>query len=245
MALPTEKSLPKENLWDYPIFIHGQPKIGKSTFVSEIPNVLFADTEGGLSALKVFKEAVISWNNGEGSFLQLCANFTKEKHDFPALCIDTIDRLHKLCSNYIMVKHEITHPSDLKWSKGWELVKDELMRPLIKLALSPYGLILISHTKMVEITTRTAVISKAVPTLQANIWEQIDAFVSIELYFTTEETEDGERRIIKTKPSEKWVAGDRTGKLLKYNDLEMSWEKLEAAFQGKTEKQNTNLLLGG
>lgn len=243
MALPTEKSIPKKNLFDYPIFIHGQPKIGKSTVVSEIPNILFADTEGGLSALEVYKQPITSWNNGEGSFLQLCSDFTKEEHNYVALCIDTVDRLHKLCQHYVMVKHDITHPSDLDWGKGWELVKDEFMRPLIKLSLSPYGLILISHTKMIEITTRTSKLTKAIPTLQPAIWEQVDAFVSIELYFTIEETEDGEERIIKTRPSEKWIAGDRTGKLLNHEKLEMSWNAIETAFKG--EKTKTNLLLGG
>jgi len=231
--LPKEKSKPKQNLFDYVIFIHGAPKIGKSTFVSEIDKVLFADTEGGLSALSVYREPVSSWANGSGSFLNLCKEFTTEEHDYSCLCIDTADILHKLCQNYIMIKNNIQHPSDLDWGKAWMLVKDEFLRPLVKLAVSPYGLILISHTKEIEIKTRIATITKAVPSMQNYIWTQMEGFVDIILYFTSIITEDGEKRVIKTAPSENWIAGDRTRRLLRVQEIDMNWNALKKVFENK------------
>lgn len=245
--LPESKSKPKERLMDYNILVHGFPKIGKSTLANQAGNVLFADTEGGLGALEVYRSPVISWHNGEeeGSFLKLCADFVKGEHNFNAMVIDTVDILHKLCSDYVMKKQDITHPGDLDWGKGWALVKDEFMRPLVKLSTSKYGLIFISHTREIEVTTRTSKLTKAVPTLQNYIWNQISAFVDIILYFHSEVTEEGEKRYIRTKPSEKWIAGDRTNKLLKADPILIesdvdNWSKLEQAFSGK----RPNLLLG-
>jgi len=247
MSLPTERSKLSPNLLDYTILIHGIPKIGKSTLANEAGNVLFFDTEGGLKGLEVFAEPVYTWTNGDEThaFLNMCAEFVKGEHEFSAICIDTIDALHKLCTGYLMKKSGIIHPSELEWGKGWDMVKDEFMRPLNKLAVSPYGLILISHSRSVEITTRTSKITKAVPTLQNYIWTQISAFVDIILYYDTEVTDDGTKRFLRTKPSENWIAGDRTSKLLKADpivveDNKPTWPKLDKIFTGDSIKIKEN-----
>lgn len=242
MTLTTTKSEPKNRLLDYTISMHGFPKIGKSTLANDAGKVLFADTEGGLGALSVYKEPVMCWNSGNNSFANLVTMFLNDKHDYEALCIDTIDALHKLCSNYVLGKQSVIHASDLEWGKGWDMIKTEFMRPLNKLAVSPYGLILISHSRMVEIQNRTSKVTKAVPTLQANIWYTVEAFVDIIIYFHSEESEEGEKRLLRTKPSEKWVAGDRTKRLLNADPIEVkvnenNWLKLEQAFTDNVEQR--------
>src|SRR5512137_612287 len=206
MTLPVEKSKPKENLWQYPIFLYGPPKIGKSTLVSEIPDVLFMNTGGGLDALSVYQMGISTWLE----FLESCAEIMKGGHNFKVLAIDTVDRLHKMCVNHICVQNKISHPTDLSYGKGYDMVKDEFMRPLTKLAISDYGLILISHVREIEVSTRVSKYTKAVPTLQSHVWELIDGITAIILYMTSEITSEGERRVIKTAPSETYVAGDRT-----------------------------------
>ena len=239
--LPVEKTKIKENLFDYVILIHGVPKIGKSTLISEIGNVLFADCEGGLKALEVYKSAVTKWNGEEGGFLKLCNEFTTEKHKFSCMAIDTIDALHKICVGYIMKKYDITHPSDLEWGKGYDLVKTEFLRPLLKLSTSGFGLILISHTKQIEVQTRTLKITKWVPDMPHHAWSQIEGFVDIILYAQMTETSEGEKRYMVAKPSENWIAGDRTTRLLKYDKIPMTWKSLTDAFKIK-EVEKTPLL---
>ena len=251
MPFPTERSKIKPNLLDQTILIHGTPKIGKSTLANEAGEVLFFDTEGGLGALEVYKEPVYSWINGDEThaFLNMCKEFVAGDHKYTALCIDTVDALHKLCTGYLMSKSKILHPSDLDWGKGWDMVKDEFMRPLNKLAASPYGLILISHSRSVEITTRTAKITKQMPTLQNYIWTQIEAFVDIIIYYNSEVDADGyEHRYLRTKPSENWIAGDRTGKLLaadpiKIKDEGGNWQQLEQIFRSSTKSKESQPLL--
>ena len=242
--IPKEKNVPRKNLMDYTILIHGMPKIGKSTLASQAGKVLFADTEGGLSALECYASPITEWNGSTSKgFLQLCKEFTTAEHEYNALCIDTIDMLQKLCTNYILHKHNLLHPSDLDWGKGWSFVKDEFMRPLTKLALSKYGLIFISHSKDVEITQRTVKITKAVPTLSGYIWNAIEAFVDVIIYFNSEVTSEGEKRFLRTKPSENWIAGDRTNRLLNFDPIEVelnknNWNKLAKAFEQPIKKEN-------
>ena len=236
MTLPTEKTKPKTNLWEYPIFLYGDKMIGKSTLANEIEGNLFFNTAGGLDALEHFEVKINSWQD----FLEAGAEFISGKHMFKVATIDTIDRLHKLCAEHIMKLKNITHPQDLEFGKGYDMIKDEFIRPLTKLALSKYGLIMISHVKDVEITSRTRKFNKNIPTLQSYVWELINALSGIVMFYTTEEGLDKEgksirKRIIRTSPDEKWIAGDRTKKLLSFGDIEMTadggnWKKIEDIF---------------
>ena len=122
------------------------------------------------------------------------------------------------------------------------MVKDEFIRPLTKLALSKYGLIMISHVREVETTTRVRKFTKSIPTLQNHIWEMIDGLSGIILFYTQELSKDGiTKRFIKTAPNEEWIAGDRTRKLIVYGDIEMTldgtnWQKIENIFNGTLQK---------
>ena len=176
---------------------------------------MFADTEGGLDSLSVYKTAINNWTD----FLLLCKEFTEADHPFKSMCIDTVDNLSKMCINYMMQKNDIIHPSDLDWGKGWSLVHDEFARPFMKLALSEYGLILISHVNYIEIKTRISKFTKAVPSIQNYLSKIIENTASIIMYFTSIETDNGEERQIKISPSENYIAGDRTKRLLKHDPI--------------------------
>lgn len=234
MGLPTEKRQAKMELIDHPIFMYGVSKIGKSTLLSEIEGNLFINTGGGLDALNVYEAVVNDWSE----FLVTGKEFLEGKHDFRTITIDTIDRLHNLCKGYIMKQRNITHPQDLEYGKGYDIIKDEFMRPLMKLALSKYGLIMVSHVKEIEVTTRIAKITKSIPTLQNYIWELVDAMSGIILFYTTEQTKEGTRRVIRTKPTENYIAGDRTKRFLEYGDIDIltdgkNWERIERIFKGE------------
>jgi hypothetical protein len=235
--IPTEKTKPKTNLMDHVIFLYGIPKIGKSTLVSEIEDVLFFNTGGGLDALECYQTPIPDWS----TFLEACAEFVKGEHKYKVIAIDTIDRLHKQCVSYLMDKHKVQHPSDLEWGKGYDMVKDELMRPLTKLALSQYGLVLISHVDEKEIKTRTATITRSCPTLQGYIWVMIDGLTGVIMFMTAIQDKDGYRRIIRTTPNESYIAGDRTKRLASFGDIEIlkdrpNWKRIEEIFNNYQEK---------
>lgn len=235
--LPTEKSKRMEKLTDYPIFLYGISKIGKSTLASQIEGNLFINATGGLEALEVYEAKVNSWKE----FLEIGAEFIKGEHPFKVMTIDTVDRLHKLCVNHICTTKKIEHPQDLEFGKGYDMVKDEFMRPITKLALSKYGLVFISHVREIEVITKVAKYNKSVPTLQTHVWELINNVAGIVLYMTVVETESGKKRVLRTSPDERWIAGDRTSRLLDYGDIEIlpdqkNWERIEKIFSGEIKK---------
>lgn len=205
MALPKEKRQPKRRIEEYTHLIFGPPKIGKTTFCSQMDNPLFLATEAGTNALEVYEAPISSWPE----FLETAAEIAKGDHPFKTIVIDTADNLWKFCSDYICKKMKITHESDLEWGKGWSLVRDEFLRAVTKLSLLPYGLVFISHADEKEFKTRTGTITKYVCSLPKGGREVLLGMVDIILFATSEVSKDGERRLLRTQPSENYEAGGR------------------------------------
>jgi len=230
--LPTEKRKPSKTLFDYTIMIYGNKFVGKSTLLAQIPNNLFLNTGGGLGTIECYEKPITSWEE----FIDVGFEIVQGKHNFKCITVDTIDRLAKYCQNYMMEKLNVVHPADLGFGKGWDMIKDEFIRPFMKLALSPYGLVIVSHAKDVEITTRTSKITKFVPSMQDFMYNIIAPVCDIILYYDIVETAEGMKRYIRTVPTENWEAGDRSGRLSRYEKIEMlappaeNWNKVQEMF---------------
>lgn len=232
ITLPTEPTRPKIALADYMTLIYGPPKIGKTTFASQFPKVLFLATEPGHDALSVYSVNITNW----AEFLEACAVIAKGNHAFSTICIDTVDNLFAMCSEYIRAKHKFEHESDLDYGKGWSLVSDEFERKLVKLSLLPYGMVLISHSEEKEIKTRTATITRFVPTLPKTARKVVEPMVSNILFCQSVRTDNGEERLIRTQASETWEAGCRVGGLpdplpLNYGVFAEAFEKAAGGAQ--------------
>ncbi|MBA3973376.1 MAG: hypothetical protein C0504_04050 [Candidatus Solibacter sp.] len=221
--LPTAKTQPKPNLADLTVLVYGQTKIGKSTFCSNSEGALFLATEPGLNSLDVYQVPLQSWDD----LLNACAEITEGKHPFKTVVIDTIDNAYKFCTDYIVKKHKIEHESDLGYGKGYALVNNEFQRVLTKLAFLPYGLFLISHAKEIEVDTRTGKYTRIVPTLPDKARKIVLGMVDQVLFCdldvrTAEDGAKGVHRVIRTKPSLYYEAGDRTGRLPETIDLDFN-----------------------
>jgi len=221
--LPGAKTAPKPNLADLTVLAYGQTKIGKSTFCSNADGALFLATEPGLNALDVFQAPIQTWDD----LLAACAEITEGKHPFKTVIIDTVDNAYKFCADYILKKFKIEHESDLGYGKGYALINNEFQRVLTKLAFLPCGLFLVSHAKEIEVETRTGKYTRVVPTLPDKARKIVLGMVDMVLYCDLEVTvgENGEqrmRRVIRTKPSLYYEAGDRTGRLPETLDLDFS-----------------------
>lgn len=222
--LPTKPTKKVTELSAYSILLYGAPKVGKSTLASQFPNALFLATEAGLNALEVYQVQVDSWDK----FVSVLAEIAGGKHEFRTIVIDTVGNLFKFCSDYICKKQGIKHESDLEWGKGYSLVRDEFLRVITKLTLLPYGVVFIGHADTVEIKTRTGTISKAVPQLNKSARDILVPIVDFLWFCTIEQTPEGYQRIVHTKPTENWDAGDRTGKMPK--EIAMNYGELIKAF---------------
>ncbi len=113
----------------------------------------------------------------------------------------------------------------LGYGKGYALVNNEFQRVLTKLAFLPYGLFLISHAKEIEVDTRTGKYTRIVPTLPDKARKIVLGMVDQVLFCdletaTAEGGAESIKRVIRTKPSLYYEAGDRTGRLPETIDLD-------------------------
>lgn len=97
------------------VVLYGTSGIGKSTFASKAPNVVFMDIEDGLDNLdvasfkvKTFKEVM------EG----IEALYTQD-HDFTTLAVDSIDWLEQLIFDQVAQEHNVKNIEDFGYGKGY------------------------------------------------------------------------------------------------------------------------------
>ncbi len=238
MLLPTQKTPPKPNLADLTVLVYGATKIGKSTWCSHADNAVFLSTEPGLNSLEVFQVPIRSWDE----LLAACGEIAEGKHEFKTVILDTVDNAYRMCAEHVCRKFKIEHESDLGYGKGFALVNNEFQRVMNKLAFMPCGLYLISHSQEVEIETRTGKYNKTVPTLPEKARKIVLGLVDMVLYCDIETATgpDGKmvaRRVMRTKPSLNYEAGDRTGRLPDIIDLD--YTKFVEAFTATTDIKKT------
>jgi hypothetical protein len=234
MLLPIEKAKPRSDLQDYSILLHGMPKIGKSTMCSQAEDALFLAFEPGLNALEVYQTPIDNWEH----FCEVCKEIAEGKHSFKTIVIDTIGIAYQMCAEYICNKFSVPHQSDLSYGKGPSLVNNEFQRVLSKLGRLPYGLFLIAHTKTLKVESRTGDYTKYVPNLSEGARKIILGMVDIILYCDLDTSTDSKekqtvRRVMRTKPSQYYEAGDRTKRLPEVIELDYT-AFLKAFNQGQT-----------
>jgi hypothetical protein len=237
MLLPTQKTPPKPDLADLTVLCYGPTKIGKSTWCSGAEGAVFLSTEPGLNSLEVFQVPVRTWDE----LLAACGELAEGNHGFKTVIIDTIDNAYRMCAEYVCRKFKVEHEADLSYGKGYALIQGEFQRVLNKLAFMPYGLYLVSHSQNIEVETRTGKYTKTVPTLPEKARKIVLGLVDMILYCDIETTTGADnkvtaRRVMRTKPSLYYEAGDRTGRLPEVIDLDYS-RFIEAYDAGACDKK--------
>jgi hypothetical protein len=233
MPLPTKKTPIRNALADQTIFLHGPPKYGKSSFCAQAEDALFLATEPGLNSLEVFQVPINNWEE----FLAACAEVAEGNHAFGMVVVDTIDNAYRMCVEHVCRKKRVEHESELKYGLGYALVGSEFTRVLVKLAQLKVGLVLIGHSQEKEVETRTGKTTKIIPTLPERARKTVLALADLILYCDLEATvgpdgKAGVRRVLRTKPSAHYEAGDRTGRLPEV--IELDYQKFVRAFhQGR------------
>ena len=242
--LPAKKTKPNNAISDLSVLIYGPSKIGKSTWCSHAENAIFLATEPGLNHLEVYQVPVTTW----AEFAHVCDEIARGEHSFSTVIIDTVDNLYKACEHYVCKKNSIKHPSDLGFGKGYQFIRDEFSRALLKLALLPYGLILVSHSMEREKETKRGKHTRTVPTVPESVRKFLVGMVDLILYCDIEHTDDPQgggrsSRVIKTKPHPDYDAGDRTGLLPEV--LPLDFAAFAAAIQGHQEPEKKEGDQGG
>ena len=139
-SLPTKPSEPKESMEEFIMLIYGQKKIGKTSLLSHFDNPLFLMFEPGGKSLKIYQESMTSWLKFT-RFADLIVKDTK----FKTIIIDPADLTYDACMHHVCKEMGIDHPADAGYGKGWEAVKKEFVKQIMKIAMSGKGLVFVSH----------------------------------------------------------------------------------------------------
>lgn len=202
--LPKEKSKPTADFSDKITLIYGPPKIGKSTLASQFPGALMLDTEDGLRSLEAFKVRIYDWDCLLRTIQELRAG-----HSFQTVVVDTIDMLYYFCEQYIVDKHRGDKVpwediGDGAYGRGFREMKKEFISQMNGLKSLGLGLVFISHSTSKDDETTGK--ERIMPSLADRGREIVEAMCDFIFYCDP-------TRKLKTKPTQKYIAGDRTGTL--------------------------------
>jgi hypothetical protein len=156
LELPTTKSVVKTSIYDYVTLIHGEPKIGKSSFCAEMDNALFLAFEPGLDALSVFKlpegDAVIeTWKELSDIYLLLKGG----NHNYKVVIWDTATAAYNVCYQHVTKLRGVEPAEEKEWGGGWGKLNSIFLNTISKFASLPLGLVLICHTKELKLKSKT------------------------------------------------------------------------------------------
>jgi hypothetical protein len=216
--IPTEKSKIEAGLSNLTLFIFGEPKIGKSSFCSQIPRALFLNTDAGLGGLEVFSTPIITdWSQVVQVVNELSKQENKEKFD--VIIIDTIEKLYLMAMDHVCSQLNVSYPGDkgAGFGKGWKILNEQMYRVITKIRSLGYGVVMISHTKEMEVEEPIKV--KYVPNLGDSVRKVLTGMSDMILFFRGEpqmvkNSQTGEvrrvsKRVIRTRSSVYYEAGCR------------------------------------
>lgn len=207
MKLPTEKTPPNLTATQAKVLLYGVPKIGKSTLAAGIDpdHTLFLACEAGLSGLNTYQLPIGNWRE----FREAGALLASKEHKYTTVVIDTVDELLQMCTDDVLSKLGVTHAEDLGYGKGWRAISDEFRLRVNRLCSLDLGVWFISHAKEHEKNTLVGTVSRYEPTISGATGRWLTGLVDYIFFATSQLTDGGEERILRTEPSGSWEAGGR------------------------------------
>lgn len=164
MILPENKRRTKTINTEPDMWIYADSYVGKSTFIDQIDNLLFANTDGNVEnitspVVRIKDELekngrmtnkVFAWQK----FLELVDELEKKENDFKVIALDLIEDLYEHCRLYMYDKLGIEHEQDAGFGKGWDMVRTEFLSTIKRLKNLGYRIIYISKELKTEVNLK-------------------------------------------------------------------------------------------
>lgn len=170
------------------------------------------------------------------SFVQ-AANLLENSRRYSFVCIDTVDALVKMISDFFTVAKNIEHISDYgEWGKGYDLGQNSPFRQGVnRIIKSGRGIGLTTHEDIQEHTFKKGVHAKKMTTLPKGILKQVFPQMDVIFHGEVGGKRPGNKfkdRIVVTEGDEDILAKNRGGILPPRFILpfEKRWETLKAFF---------------
>lgn len=134
------------DLRGYITYIYGEPKVGKTTLGSKMPNPLLLAFEKGYNAIaNIYAQDVTTWSEMKQIVSQLKKPQLKEK--FSTIIIDTVDIAAQLCEKYVCDQNDVDSISGVPYGQGWTMLKREFETTFRAITQMGYAVYFISHAK--------------------------------------------------------------------------------------------------
>ena len=134
------------DLSGYITYIYGEPKTGKTTLASKMPNALLLAFERGYNAIPgIIPQDITTW----GELKQVVRELKKPevRDTFKSILVDTVDIASVLCEKYVCAQNGVASIGDIPYGQGWGLMKRELEETFRTITQLGYAVVFISHMK--------------------------------------------------------------------------------------------------
>lgn len=221
------------------IVIYGIPKIGKTTFASNMPDSGFILTEKGAKHVKVKGWDINTWGQFLNTISQLEQNI--QSCPFKNIVIDTVDNLSDMCTDFICKKYGVSDLLDVPYGKAFASYTREFKKQINRILKLGLSLTCISHAEEKDVNVnsiispyahfeadiKTGMVHMTVPTMEKRSRKFLLGIADIIMYM---ELDADLKRVIRTNPSKHFEAGDRSGRLP--STLPLDYEAVVSAYYG-------------
>ncbi len=205
-----EENEPVSDLLGYTTFLYGAPKVGKTTAALSWPKpVILAFEVRGARAFKVPTIKIRCWEHLKKAIRELKKK--ENRKQYKSVIIDTSDLMYKYCLDYCCEKYGYDHPSDQGWGKGWESITNEFLGAVLALFDLEYSLVFTSHRKETEIIADWEKYTRIDPTIPGPGRKVLLPYTDLILFMYAKEDKEGNtQRVVTTRATRAYEAGDRT-----------------------------------
>ncbi|TFE02870.1 AAA family ATPase [Jeotgalibacillus salarius] len=247
MALPKNERRERTIDTKPDFWIYADSYVGKSTFVDNVENVLFLNTDGNTdntTAPVVSIKDVVSKSGRVTNrklawdiFLDTISDLETDDSDFEAVALDLVEDIYEHCRVYVFDKNGWEHESDGSYGKGWSKVTTEFNNAMKRLKALGYQVIYISKEKAEEITLKGG--AKRT-TFKPNINDKVANFLTGTVDLTLRAFVDSQdERHLQLAKKQNVFGGGRFDFQVETIPLELDAfiEELTAAQEGKSPKK--------
>ena len=194
------------------LLIYGLPKVGKSTFGSQLPRSLFLNFEQGTNALAGIRSVpILRWSDFKKVLSQLRKAQAREMYD--TIVVDTVSIAWQLCEKYICQREGVDTIRDIPWGQGWGMLRNEFSECWREITLLGFGILFIAHSKDKPTEMRDEdgeAITAVAPDLPNQCYTIVNSIVDIIGYLQVQMNNDGtSERYLYTRSTPTIFAGSR------------------------------------
>lgn len=231
MTLPKEKQVadtgfPAKATW----LLFGAPKVGKTTFAAQWPEVLILDLEGGTRYVAgAYVLEIQGLKELRDVYAELRALGKNGELPYQTVVIDTIDVVNEWCEAEVCKELGIAQMGQASYGADWGAVRTRVLELIKAFAQLPVNLVIVSHS-------RWAVVNDINVGHTIDLPGRLARFVlaaAENILFAT--VDKGERKLV-FQPHEGIEAGSRHPVLDKAGSCALSFEAMRALFNEPLEE---------